>query len=608
MALAALAVLWLATRPYVGIVHDAQYYAAQAMAWAEPARFAADLFFAAGSQDRFTVFSSLYGPLVDAIGLEAAHGLTLALGQALWLVGAWALAAALVRDRRLRLLALVGVILLPGTYGHLAILRYGEPFATPRLFVEAATLAALGLALRGRLLAPVLLLTGAALLHPLTAAPGFVVLALLRLLPRPRVAGALVAAGAAVALLLPLLPGEAGPLLRMDDEWRGIVASVAPMPLPGEWASFTLATIALQALLAAIILLRLRGRARRLVLAALLAAALGLLLAVMGGEVARLHVVLSGQPWRALWILACMANLLLPLALRPVLAHGTPEARASAALLLVTLALTPAIPGMVLATPACAALTLCHVVLRRRGAAPARPLRLVLLAALGVTAGWSVAVLAIAGAVVLAAAPGAPWLAPRAILLAAAALVLLLAVLRGVRARMTGPVALLLLGLAAVTHDQRTPWQRFVETPDADRAALEAFLPPGVVFWDGGLDMLWLRLRRPSHFACVQGGGVLFFRGTAMAFRDRADSLAFQQREGTCHTSLVPAEAPPSRAALAGACRREPTLDHIVVGTRAADVAPAASWTLPVGRDRPNMIGEPFPAGEVHRYDCAALR
>jgi hypothetical protein len=343
-------------------------------------------------------------------------------------------------------------------------------------------------------------------------------------------------------------------------------------------------------------------------LGALLAAALGILLAAMGGEVARLHLVLAGQPWRALWILVCATNLLLPLALRPVLAHGAPEARAAAALLLATLALTPAVPGMVLATPACAALVLCHVALRRRGAAPARPLRLLLLAALGIVAGWSVAVLAIAGMVTIAAAPGAPWLAPRAILLSGAGLVLLMAVLCGVPWRATGVAALLLLGLAVVTHDQRTPWQRFVETRGAEQTALEAFLPQGAVFWDGGLDLLWLRLRRPSHFACVQGGGVLFFRGTALAFRERADSLGFQQREGTCHEALVPATAPPSRADLVRACRREPSLDHIVIGVRATDVAPAASWTLPVGRDRPNMIGAPFRAGEVHRYDCAALR
>jgi len=41
----------------------------------------------------------------------------------------------------------------------------------------------------------------------------------------------------------------------------------------------------------------------------------------------------------------------------------------------------------------------------------------------------------------------------------------------------------------------------------------------------GGVEMLWLRLGRPSYFSCLQGTGALFSRGTALAYGHRRSSL-----------------------------------------------------------------------------------
>ena len=58
------AAVYLIARPYWGIAHDAQIYVGQALNLSHPGLLANDLFFRYGSQDRFTIFSAIFGPLV----------------------------------------------------------------------------------------------------------------------------------------------------------------------------------------------------------------------------------------------------------------------------------------------------------------------------------------------------------------------------------------------------------------------------------------------------------------------------------------------------------------------------------------------------------------
>jgi len=617
IGLAALLVLWVATRPYLGIIHDAQLYAIQAIAWRDPARFAEDLFFAFGSQDRFTIFPALQGPLVAWLGVGPSHALLLAVAQALWLAGAWILASALLPDLRLRLWALAGLILLPNAFGHLGLLRYGEPFATARPFVEAATLAAIGFWLRGRRLLPALLMLAATSLHPLMALPGIGMLALLWLMAWPRWLAAALAAGVVFACLPAVLPERLlVPLGVMDAEWLTVVRRTVPLTSLGEWDVLDHARLAFQLLLALVVLLCLDGMARRLVAAALALTLLGFLAGAMAGEVAHLHLVIAGQPWRALWLLICLTNLLFVPAVVRLRATGfwaRPAAQPTLVLLAVLMVLTQLVPNVFLTLPLPTLLLLWQVLRHRRSVIQGRAEQRVLMVLLALAAGWGLAVLAIAAQFQIDQHMAVPWTTPRALLLIVGGLMLLGAATWPALPRAAfvaaaiGAVALPVLGFATI--DQRTPWQRFVETPGPEQATLEAFLPAGGrVAWDGGIDLLWFRLQRPSHFSCMQASGVVFFRDTAMAFRDRVPSFAFQRHEGRCSGEMSRTTGLPTRADLEAACRREERLDHIVISTRVEGLAPAASWMLPVARTRPNMIGEPFPAGEVFRYDCAALR
>src|SRR6185369_11969566 len=121
-------VVWLTTRRYLGIIHDAQLYAAQALNFLYPARFSEDLYFRFGSQDQYTLYSHLYAPLIAGLGLSRAAMIAAVSGQALWLGGLVYFARGLFKNDLIALLSICAAIALPSMYG--MFLAYGEPFAT----------------------------------------------------------------------------------------------------------------------------------------------------------------------------------------------------------------------------------------------------------------------------------------------------------------------------------------------------------------------------------------------------------------------------------------------------------------------------------------------
>lgn len=167
-----IAVLWLATRPYQGVIQDARLYMVQALRELHPARFAGDLYFQFGSQNRFTVFSRLCVPLLAILGVGATGIVLTIAGQVLWVGGLLYLARGVIRDRWHALLAVAAVIVLPSNYG---FFNYGEAFATPRLFAEALTMIALGLLVRRRTVRALTVLAVAAAIHPLMTLPGIAI-------------------------------------------------------------------------------------------------------------------------------------------------------------------------------------------------------------------------------------------------------------------------------------------------------------------------------------------------------------------------------------------------------------------------------------------------
>jgi hypothetical protein len=111
------------------------------------------------------------------------------------------------------------------------------------------------------------------------------------------------------------------------------------------------------------------------------------------------------------------------------------------------------------------------------------------------------------------------------------------------------------------------------------------------LYWEGDLSLLWFKLRRPSYYSCVQGAGAMFFRGTALEFRRRADGLAVLNTEDFSNDKRLQCplkqnpdqQGPKSSDELRAACRALPDLGGMVLTTLVAG-APHTEWKAPVGR------------------------
>jgi hypothetical protein len=146
--------------------------------------------------------------------------------------------------------------------------------------------------------------------------------------------------------------------------------------------------------------------------------------------------------------------------------------------------------------------------------------------------------------------------------------------------------AAVLAALTAFGWDQRMPWTKFIETTEAVPESLSSLLPQqGLVYWEGDVRVPWFVLKRPSYFSCAQGTGALFFRGTAITYQDRYETLEplrtldFGQ-EFSCPLPRDPETVSYSREALASICTKEPELGALVL-TRPVANAPARIWVSP---------------------------
>ena len=618
----AVVVLWLATRPYHGIVHDSRLYTLLAIAAADPGRFASDLFLAFGSQDRFTVFSYVYEPVLVWLGpSHAAIALTL-MAHLSWLCGAYWLAWALLRDSRGALLAVAGLVALPGFYGAQLTLSFGEPFLTPRLFSEALTMAALGLMLQKRTGVAVLTATLACAFHPVMALPGAAVIFIYLAWGRRAWWAAAACAGAATCGLAALGIEPFSRIgIRFDPAWFAVILRRSSYAFLGQWSIVDYSILASQAALAALAWRTVEPVNQRLVAVVVAVASAGLGLTLIGGDLGRNQLLTNLQPWRATWLLGMMSHLLAV----PVLVALSRKKRGAhpftkvfafsgiAALLFVPLFLVLYVWAAIL-------LTFGAVLAERQARAQATLLPVLLLSAvIALGIGATLMHFAPVPARFLLALPERFWaeMWNFALLLLGACLAALTLASpesspfqRAFRWLQGGLTACVLL-VAGAGWDQRSDWQKFVEGGGPPSADLASFLPEhGIVYWNGGVDLLWTRLRRPSYYSCTQGAGVMFFRDTAVTFQHRAESLRFDRSPSESCPHLDGSSPPAMEAELRRACIREPQLDYIVVPQQAAGV-PAREWVSPVTFQLVEDTGGSVKVQDLkhfYGYSCSALR
>jgi len=597
-----LAALWLLAHPYRGIRHDGALYIGQALLRLEPQAFAHDLFFAYGSQDRYSALSPLYAWTIGLFGTGPAARALLVLTQIAFAASALLLLHRLLGGGRLFWFCAASLFVMPAFYGGLSVFAYAENFLTARSFAEPLLLFALWLLLGGRSLGAMLACLAAGVFHPLLALPALALCWMHASLQTPR----LWLLGLAAGLLPALAAFDIGPfaaLLRSyDAEWLGIVRQRNAFVFPTYWGSLDWSRLAFDTVIAGLAALATTGAGRRLYISALAVCWAGILAAVIGADLLN-NVLLTGlQLWRAHWILHLLAMASLPYVVWQAWQQG-PNGRL-ASILLVAAAFGLRLPGG-LAALVLGAL-LFAIPAQRITLSPAIRRGLLLAGGLAALAGiadqislsyhsrvtlrgdealdFGVAMLASpAGAALLLAAT--LWLVARARILA-----------------MLPALCLAATGIA--TWDQRSPWLRHIE--DADHSAhpfLRAIPQQAQVYWFQDLLASWLVLHRSSYFTPGQGSGALFNRQTALEFERREEvvkPLEFQAT--TCNMmAMLTGDREACGISLEAArdvCAESGGLDFLVL-ENALPVSAAAAWTFaPTGAADRNF----------HLYDCRTVR
>lgn len=527
------AALLLLLRPYEGLQHDGLLYFGQALRRSLMPGLDADLFFAGGSQDSYSLYSRLVAPLFVALGPAAANQALLLLG----LLGT-ALGVALLL-RRLDLHPAWGMLALAvmsPMYGGLRKFGVTENFLTARSLAEPLVVASLLPLLQGRLALATAVQLGAAALHPLMALPALVVTWLVAAQRDRRWLGLGLLALAGLAMCLGV-PSMARWRATYDPVWWELMSTSSTQLLLGNWTTADVSTVLTDVitLTALAVTATLPLRARPALLAVVWATAAMLLTHAVGTDLLRSTWITQLQPWRVLWLTHLLATVLAPALIWSHWRQGGLW-RLSAALLALTWMCSHA--GYDAGVIVLIAWALTCLAAARGYSASTGVVRL------GVGACGALLIAVCAGRVSFELErlwwrpPTWPALDAACHVLAAPVLAFSLAAgalwlaQRGPRCRKAlaaGAVALFALSLTL--WDRRGDLARLIESPPeaapSSAPPFSALIPEQAsVYWPEQLGGVWGLLRRTSHYSRQQGSGMAFNRATAELIGPRRDAYA----------------------------------------------------------------------------------
>jgi len=582
LILVALTALLALSRVYQGVRHDSRLYFGDALARLDPAGVGRDLIFTHDGQFGFSLYTPVLAALVKALGVGGAGVLVTAVGLVLWLAALIVLAHRLLADRpeAWRWAAVAIVVAAPPFYGAFEVFGYGEPFATPRILVEAAGMAALSLYLSSRRWAAIAVLLAAMVLHPIMALCGLGVIYVALCLEDRRwiVLGAVGGVALATAALLGL-PLANRLTVVMDPVWRALCEARSPTIFPGLWPPEAWGRLAVQGATLATAIALSQGAVRRVLIAALGVGLAGVLVGWLLGDRLSLLLVLQVQPWRTQALLAILAALSLVVALAAGPRRGLGGTLCAAALAIGWIFLGWGVLPFVCAMAAAAAL---WMTLRVERPASARAARWIwTLVGLALAAFLAVRGLALVAS--LKALPAGAGLAASLVWnsglpgLLAIAGALGLSLRHG--ARPSWPVGLAAVGLFAAlalsVWDARAANVRLREGGlDPELTRLMA-ARPGEVLWLAGDIEPWSLTGRASWASRLQGAGMVFSRPLAVQLGARVDALVEGGWVGegwrTPFAAPLAAPAPVTLARRDRLCARSDAPAWIVAPLRAGD-------------------------------------
>jgi hypothetical protein len=304
-----LASLWLLNHPYTGIWHDSILYTFMALNKLHPDVFAGDLFLKFGSQDNYTIFSSIYAAFIKFFGVYKSALMLTVCGQLLWVIAAVTLFRTFLKGKDLWI-ALAILFFVPGYYGSFNCFRYAEPFLTPRIFSEALCILSMASIFKKRYILSAVLFLVSFFLHPLiTLYAGFIVYVYFVLVnPRVLLLSPIFIIAIILLGLFKIAPFS-GILRVMTPEWYQIFKARFDFMFTTLWPLKDWAKIFFSLSIVASAYTVSEGVMRRLFLSSIIVACCGLLLNIIGGEILRNEFIMQLQAWRCLWIVQFISAL-----------------------------------------------------------------------------------------------------------------------------------------------------------------------------------------------------------------------------------------------------------------------------------------------------------
>jgi hypothetical protein len=581
--------------PYHGIRHDSVLYLGQALYARHPEIYGEDLFFAYGSQAKFTIFPAVIGWLLDYF-TPAALFMTLTAATLVFFTLASAFLLRWLLPPGWRTLGLIALLILPAGYGGLAVFSYLEPFFTGRGIAESLVLIALAGWFGGR--RPLLVgsaFLAAGLIHPLQTLPAATVIGLDLLRRHPRIGLGVVTFGAVCILALAVVgvPPFQDLLRTQDLEWRQALKDANPHLFVAEW-SFRDATKLIVDLILSLVLLREAKLAslHRMFWSVLLATTLSVLVTLLGADLLGAVLITNLQLWRVHWLLHWTVVAALPWLLASVWQDGAWDSIRFWWLLAI-LALVQLPLGNATATVALLMLGGYLLWPRVANSFPPRSRSLLL---------WGLRVISIA---VLIAGAALAWrvyqsagqdneVARLDFLLLQMPLWAPLVIWAGFQAwRKWSAAHPLLLGLlvlalvhAGMQWDRRSPWTRHIEAAEFKHEVFGVQLPvQKQIFWQDDPLAPWLIFERPSYFSNHQLAGQNFNRETAMEGLRREKVirlLEFQQQICALYSVANGNSCELSREAVTESCQKAAgVLEYLVLQHPVEGVLPLGVWALP---------------------------
>lgn len=608
--------LWMLARPYLGVRHDGVLYLGQVLQHLHPGLLERDLFFAFGSQDRFSVISSFLAVLQQALGMSGSQLLVLAVSHSV-LLGAAAWLGRSLPTPEGRWFGLVALAAMSHFYGGYGIFAFAESFVTARTLAEPLALLALALWMAGRRVLAIGVLALSMAAHPLVALPVAAVCWLLLVQQDRRWAG--------LALGLAMLPAAAltgvepfASLLRtLDAPWYALVREISGHVFVSTWLQVDCMALLLDVLTLAAASRLLGPPLAGLARALLLAVALLFSVSLIGADLLHNQLIAALQLWRVQWLAHLVTLLVLPALL---LAQWSSRPMDRLAVLCCALAAC-SVNGSWESSWAFVLVAAGAVAMRWRRAEPGpaflRAATLVaLLALVGLSAGLVArSLLALEAVQVEPNAALLLWVLATVPTVSMGVAACALAAWRQPRWR---PAAWMLVGAlvlwAGSAWDRRSDWTRYIEQARPGSHPFSATVPPGAqVYWPDELTASWAVLGRPSYFTHQQGAGILFNRATAMEFERRREPLkTLLMQRAICQIAssvMRSADAQddcvPDQEVLDDLCRHPAGPDFLILpwGDRSGIVS---SWTFNPSAQSPGTGSTPLKT--FHLYDCSRLR